>query len=239
VKKITKKESPEELKQWRRDNAQTPQNLYYGLAEFPHEDALKALLKEQGNICAYTLKRICPTSAHIEHLKPQKTCKAEDKQRESNNTQVLREDIAWENMVACFPEPNPPAPPDYGAVKKDKWWNEEDFISPLHADCEQRFQFTPDGKVATAKAGDNSATTTIKTIGLDNPKLGELRHAAYIRAGIHRRSENPIRSIQKIEQLIAKWSNRDATTDSFSEFCIPLAQVAKDYAQFLRSKGVK
>lgn len=239
MKKITKAEPPEELKKWRRDNAQTPQNLRYGLAEFPHEEVLKALLKEQGNICAYTLKRVCPVSAHIEHLKPQTTCKAEDKQRESNNTPALREDIAWQNMVACFPEPNPPAPPDYGAVKKDKWWNEGEFISPLHDDCEQRFQFTPDGKIATVKNDDKPAATTIKMIGLDNSKLDELRHAAYIRAGIHRKSENPIKSIKKVEQLIAKWSNRDAATDSFSEFCIPLVKVAKDYAQFLRSKGMK
>ncbi len=239
MKKITKTEPAEKLTQWKRDNAQTPQNLYYGLAEFPHEEVLKALLKEQGNICAYTLKRICPVSAHIEHLKPQTICKAEDKQRETDKSQVLREDIAWNNMVACFPEPNPPAPPDYGAVQKDKWWDEETFISPLNEDCEQRFQFTQDGKIAPAKVEDNSATTTINKIGLDNSKLIELRHSAYIHAGIHRRSENPIVSAKKVEQLIAKWSNRDTTTDSFSEFCVPLVQVAKEYAQFLRDRGVK
>lgn len=239
MKKITKAEPPKELKKWRRDNAQTPQNLYYGLAGFPRERVLEALLKEQGCICAYTLKRICPASAHIEHLKPQTTCKEEDKQRESNKTPVVREDIAWENMVACFPEPNPPAKPDYGAVKKHGWWNEAEFISPLHADCEQRFQFTPDGKVTAARSDDSSATTTIKEIGLDNSKLEELRRTAYIRAGIHRKSENPIGTAHKVEQMIAKWSNRNTATDSFSEFCVPLVQVAKDYAQFLRSKGME
>lgn len=237
MKKIAKSEPPEGLKQWKRNNAQSPQNLYYGLAEFPHDEVLKALLKEQGNICAYTLKRICSTSAHVEHLKPQTICKEEDRQRELSNQPVLREDIAWNNIVACFPEPQVPAAPEYGAVKKGGWWDEAKFVSPLLQECEQRFRFSADGKIAPADGDDQAAAETIKKIGLDNAKLDELRRAAFLHAGIHKRADKPITSVTKVEQLMAKWANRDNKTESFAEFCTPLIQVAKDYVQFLRDRG--
>ncbi len=238
MKKITKVAPPDDLKRWKQDNAQAPQNLRYGLAKFPHDEVLKALLREQGHICAYTLKRICPKSAHIEHLKAQTICKEEDRQRELSNQPVIREDIAWNNIVACFPEPKPPAAPEYGAVKKGGWWNAIDFVSPLEQNCEQRFRYTADGSIAPANREDSAAAETIKRIGLDNVKLGELRRAAFLRAGIHKRANKPIRSAQKVEQLIAQWANRHIPTDSFAEFCIPLLQVAKDYAQFLRDRGL-
>lgn len=237
MRQIKKGQPPDKLKEWRIDNANIPQNLFYGLAEFPRDEVLNALLDEQGYLCAYTLKRLCSKSSHVEHLKPQTICKKEDNNRESNGQARQRDDIAWGNMVACFPETTPPAPPSYGAVKKDKWWSQVDFVSPLIQDCEERFKFSSDGKISPTDEADQPALITIQKIGLDDKKLCELRETAYLRAGIHRRAEQPIESIAKIEQLIAKWSNRDAATRSYTEFCVPLTQVAKEYAHFLRERG--
>jgi uncharacterized protein (TIGR02646 family) len=234
MKRINKDQPPDELRKWRKDNAAVPQNLFYGCGEFPRDKVLGTLLREQGYVCAYTLKRLCSKSAHVEHLKPQATCKNEDDLRESNGKERLREDIAWENMVACFPEPEPPAPPEYGAVLKDRWWHPIDFVSPLNTDCEERFRFSPDGKISAAVDTDTPAQITIRKIGLDNEKLNELRKTVFLRAGIHRRAESAITSVAKVEQLIARWSNRDVSTGAYPEFCVPLVQVAKEYARFLR-----
>lgn len=237
MKKINKGQPPNELTKWRTDNAAVPQNLFYGLAEFPLGQVLGTLLEEQGHVCAYTLLRLNGESAHVEHLKPQTICKSDDEARDLARQPRLREDIDWNNMVACFPKPNQLARPEYGAVKKGKWWHAEDFVSPLQANCEGRFRFTSDGEISPTVTTDVAAKTTIQKIWLGNKKLSELRKKAYLAAGIHRRAEKPIVSVAKVEQLIAKWSKKDTKTASCAEFCVPLVQVAKEYAHFLRLKG--
>lgn len=238
MKKIKKGPVPTSLIQWKAQNAVVPQNLFYGKGQFPHGDILEKLLNDQGHICAYTLKRIDINSAHIEHLKPQTLCKNEDEVREIAGHPRHREDVAWSNLVACFPEPNHSAPPTYGAVKKDSWWHPVDFISPLKNSCEGRFDFDPEGDIAPRMPADISAVTTIENIGLDDGKLCELRKTSYMSAGIHRRSLKPIMSLTQVEHLIAKWSARNAQTGAFPEFCVPLVQVAKQYAQSLRDRGI-
>jgi uncharacterized protein (TIGR02646 family) len=238
MRKIEKGQPPAELTEWRRNNAAAPQNLFYGLADFPLHQVLDALLKEQGYVCAYTLLRLGCESAHVEHLKPQSACKIEDSAREVAKQPLLREDIAWCNMVACFPKPNSMVRPEFGAVKKDKWWDEANFVSPLEASCAVRFRFNATGEITPAVTTDVPAQTTILKIGLDNKKLCELRERAFLDAGIHRRANKPIMSATKVEHLVAKWSNKDVATSTCVEFCVPMIQVAKEYAQFLRARGL-
>jgi len=200
----------------------------YGGGGFPGADVLNALLAEQGYLCAYTLKRIDSTSAHIEHLKPQRKCREEDAQREAARSALNREDVAWSNMVACFPAPNPAAPPGYGAVKKDKWWPDTGtagFVSPLNADCESRFQFDLSGEMTPTNAGDLAAGETIKAIGLDDDRLKELRKRAIVELGLHPRSPQPLNSPAKVRRLIAAWLQRDES-DQYREFCVPVRAVA-------------
>jgi uncharacterized protein (TIGR02646 family) len=239
MKHINKRQAPHALTRWVDANQQLPQNLVYNRAGFPHAAVLDALLQEQGFLCAYTLTRINENAAHVEHIKPQTCCRREDEQREANGHPCQREDIAWRNVVACFPESSPPVPPTYGAVVKGSWWEPHLFVSPLQNGCENRFWFTPDGKVVEADETDAAARTTIEKIALGNPRLCELRETAYKRAGVHRRSDKPITSLAKVEQLIAGWVHRHRETGAYAEFCIPLVQVAKDYAQFLRQRGVR
>ncbi len=237
MKRIVKGAQAPTLTNWYAVNAALPQNLTYGTAGFPIAAVLNGLLIEQGYVCAYTLLRIGDTTAHIEHLKPQTRCRSEDADRTGANLPVQREDIAWSNMVACSPEPNIKNKPPYGATKKNDWWHATDFLSPLDPTCEQRFVYSSDGKIAPSTATDVAATETIRRIGLDNEKLEELRKTAFLRAGIHKRSDRPIESFRKVDQLIAKWSKKNQTTLQCEEFCVPLVQVAKAYAQFLRTRG--
>jgi uncharacterized protein (TIGR02646 family) len=237
MKRIVKGVQAPTLANWYAVNAALPQNLTYGAAGFPIAAVLNGLLIEQGYVCAYTLLRIGDTTAHIEHLKPQTLCRSEDVARATASLPVRREDIAWSNMVACSPAPNIKVKPPYGATKKDDWWHATEFLSPLDPSCEQRFVYSSDGKIAPSAATDVAAKETISRIALDNEKLEELRKTAFLKAGIHKRSDRPIESPSKVDQLIAKWSKKNQTTLQCEEFCVPLVQVAKTYAQFLRAKG--
>ena len=228
MRRIQKVSECADLHKWRLANAAVPQNLAYGKGGFPVAGVLEALLAEQGHLCAYTLKRIDLSSAHIEHLKPQHTCRVEDAQRELENVVLSREDVAWHNMVACFPAPNPDAAPKYGAVKKDDWWpavGVTGFISPLNADCETRFRFGLNGEITPTIAGDVAASETIKAIGLDDGRLMELRRRAILEMGLHPRSTVPLKSPTKVRQLIAAWQHRDSS-NKYTEFCAPLRAAA-------------
>lgn len=227
------------LSRWRTDNAAVPQNLVYGGGGFPGADVLNALLAEQGHLCAYTLKRIDSTSAHIEHLKPQRKCREEDALCEASNLTLNREDVVWSNMVACFPAPSNAAPPGYGAVKKDGWWPDTGvtgFVSPLNADCESRFQFEMNGEMRPANAGDAAASETIKAIGLDDDRLKELRRRAFFELGLHPRSQKPLNSPAKVRRLIAAWLQRDGA-DQYREFCVPVRAVALKHLAKLEGRA--
>lgn len=227
MKQIQKGPECRPLAAWRQANVHTPQNLIYGVAEFPRHEVLESLLREQGWLCAYTLKRIDATSSHVEHIKPQTLCRSEDDQRELAQQARRRQDIAWANMVACFPAPNDPAP-EYGAVKKADWWPADDaatFVSPLNPDCESRFAFELNGEMKPANAADVAAEVMIKEIGLNNAKLSELRRRALIEMGLHPKSERPLKSAAKVRHLVAAWIQRD-DDNKFREFCVPLRFVA-------------
>ncbi|MDC6167283.1 hypothetical protein [Paucibacter sp. XJ19-41] len=239
MKQIQKGNECQAVTDWRTENATVPQNLVYGRGGFPVEKVLEALLAEQGHLCAYTLKRIDLKAAHIEHLKPQRTCRAEDAQRELANVALSREDVAWYNLVACFPAPNSPAPPGYGAVKKDKWWPDAGaagFVSPLDADCETRFSFGLNGEIAPANAADLAAGETIKAIGLDDSRLMELRKRAILEMGLHPRSPQPLKSPAKVRQLIAAWPYRDGS-GKYREFCVPLRAAALSHLAKLEGRA--
>jgi uncharacterized protein (TIGR02646 family) len=213
--------------------------LVYGGGGFPVSDVLAALLVEQGHLCAYTLKRIDATSAHIEHLKPQSKCREEDAQREAEKLALTREDVAWSNLVACFPAPNPVARPGYGAVKKDKWWpvpGAAGFVSPLNADCESRFHFELNGEMKPANGDDAAALETIRAIGLDDDRLRELRKRAIVELGLHPRSPQPLKSPAKVRQIIAAWQQRDGT-NRYREFCVPLRAVASRHLAKLEGRS--
>ena len=236
---IQKGNECKELTQWRTANAAVPQNLVYGGGGFPNAQVLAALLAEQGDLCAYTLKRIDPNTAHIEHLKPQRKCREEDNVREAANQAPNREDVAWHNLVACFPAPNPIAPPGYGAVMKDKWWpaaGAAGFVSPLNNDCESRFAFCLNGEMRPADEDDAAARETIRAIGLNDGRLQELRKKAIVEMGLHPRSPKPLTSPAKVRQIIAAWLQRDGG-NRYREFCVPVRAAALQHLAKLEGRA--
>ena len=70
MRRIVKGTEPEELRKWKEENAETPQNLTYG--NMPTAVVKRQMLTEQGYLCAYTMRAI-PTAddCHIEHVIPQ------------------------------------------------------------------------------------------------------------------------------------------------------------------------
>lgn len=117
MRSIKKGAEPRALIEWKRENRDTPHNLYYGKgSSFPSEAVRQALLKEQFHLCAYTLRRL-PTAAqcrvkgqgtqfscHIEHVLSQKHHKAQS--------------VAYNNLVACYPSSQTKVACGYGAVEK-------------------------------------------------------------------------------------------------------------------------
>lgn len=221
MKKIIKQPQPTELQQWRATNAGIPANLKYGCGGFPKAAVLNALLVEQGFLCAYTLLRTSSSKAHIEHLKPQAKC-------------ASGEDVSWTNMVACFPQPGV-TNPGFGAVQKDSWWEESEFISPLGTNCESHFRYKNDGSIEVAVANDTSAQTTIGKLKLDCDRLKEARKSAIMKAGLHKRAQKPISSTSKVQGLVQNLSQR--RSNAFVEFCTVLEHVANEYIHSLQKRA--
>lgn len=237
MKKINKTPQPQMLLAWRDENSAVPQNLMYDNGTFPRDAVLTALLREQGNICAYTLKRITEKSAHIEHLKPQTRCKAEDVQRVADGKWCRHEDVDWHNMVACFPQPNAPRP-DYGAVFKDDWWDRTLFVSPLSQNCEERFAYLKDGSVKPSNDGDRSVAQTIQRLNLNCQRLQELRRSAMLRVGLHPKAPDAITSVAQVQRLIHEWKVRHAD-QSFSEFCTVMIHAAQEHLKWIERRATQ
>jgi len=171
MRKIEKRPEPAELSRWRAANQADAAGagINFGYDALRQASAVTArlldsLLAEQGGLCAYTGRRIDHGSAHVEHLIPQAHC-------------ARGEDVAYHNMVACWPQPNGPHG-EFGAHVKGSWPNRQQtalFVSPLSNGCEARFAFNQRGEVKAATPGDRAAKETIKRLSLDHKLLTALR----------------------------------------------------------------
>lgn len=168
MRRIIKSNQPSALAKWRKKTAGTQWFNYEGLKQEPglREIVVKALLKEQGQLCAYTGIEIDANTCHIEHVKAQAHCPAGS-----------GEDVEYNNMVACFPRPGMGC--DFGAVKKGKWpppAEAANFVSPLQADCERKFTFTYEGKIRPRNS--EAAEETVEHLSLDHKQLENYRRQA-------------------------------------------------------------
>ena len=161
---------PHALTQWRARYS-SDINFGYALLRSSQETirtVTDELLREQGWLCAYTGRRIDTDTCHIEHLKAQTHCSPE-------------ETVAYSNMVACYPSPNPKRKTPYGAEQKGSWPCPSDqhlFVSPTDRTCEERFTFTLRGEIREQSGDDQAAKTTIEKIRLDHRELVAFRRAA-------------------------------------------------------------
>lgn len=221
---ITKQGTPIALQNWVRDmRRDAPQNLSYNnLPTGVKDDVKKALLAEQGHLCAYTLRRLSSIEdCHIEHVEPQSS--------------VPSKGLDYSNMAACAPKNGGDTSPGYGApIKAGRAVVlNTDFVSPHTPDCDARFQFDAQGGLQ-AMPEDAAAQETIKTLNLDHEALIDLRRAALQAHGL---SFTP-RTTRMARQLKSATEARRFATEvlqpnnrgHLEPFCLALAQVALNYA---------
>lgn len=110
----------------------------------------KKLVEEQRGICAYCCGRITEESSHNEHIEPRHPGKYTS-QRFLEYTNIV---ASCNNTETC------------GTIKKS-FYDENKFVSPLNRQCEEKFTYYVDGRIA----GDDY------TIDLLNLNAYELKNA--------------------------------------------------------------
>jgi hypothetical protein len=98
MKYVRKWAAPHGYRKWCRDVRGTTKEDYREIPGGVKAIVLGALVKEQGEICAYTMKRIDTGTSHIEHIEPQTVCRQNEK----------GSDLDFGNMLACFPREGMP-----------------------------------------------------------------------------------------------------------------------------------
>jgi hypothetical protein len=240
---IIKAGEPHALLNWKRDNAEFPENLKYGRANFPSEEVRCSLLTEQHYLCAYTLQRLktpaqCEAlefktahSCHIEHLLPQ--CR--EKLHLANKVVkffTFGEDIDYKNMVACYPDSRNKIHCDYGAKFKDDYDPYEDglFVFPHAAAVEHHFLFTADGHISGQTP---EGINTVNVLKLDHPEL-IARRAAAIDGAIRPRNKE----ISAAEaRRLAKEIMQPLPDGSMRAFCVAIKQVAVKHAEKIEKRA--
>jgi len=226
MKRIIKGDEPVSFIKTKLENQKAGLKMRYdthlGTAE--RKPIKEALLKEQGFICAYTLKRIGLGTSHIEHLKPEELCR---KQMEEGIETVS--DLDYSNMVACFPKDGPKGIPKhkyFGAIKKDDNWinNGKDYILPLQVNCEDHFKYTKSGEITGVTPNGNF---TIELLGLRHPILVEERKNAidnFIGKTTPIRKAKTTQAISEIDKI---------SDGKYAEFCIPLKHALQEHLVYL------
>jgi uncharacterized protein (TIGR02646 family) len=224
MKYIRKRGAPQDYLQWCRDVKGTDGETFLNLKNPEKTSVLDSLMREQGWICAYTMRRIDKGTCHIEHVKPESLCRKE----------LKGSDLDYHNFLACFPLEGMAPKYRYGAQKKGDWWidNGKDFISPLVPNCEKRFNFDLDGVIhPTGKNGP--AEKTIKILGLDHCTLTEERKrviSEYIYGGDGRDAA----SISQATRMLKQISSLD--NEQYYEYCVAIRDALIQYISKLQTK---
>lgn len=227
MKRIIKGNEPASFIQFKQENERAGIRLRYDthLGSTQRTPIKEALLKEQGYICAYTLKRISKDTCHIEHLKPEELCRMHMEEGVETVS-----DLDYSNMVACFPKDAPKGIDKekyFGAIKKDdKWENDgNDYVLPLQDNCEANFKYNKLGQV---QGTTDKGKRTVALLALDHPVLIEERKKAiesFIGKPYPLKKAKTTQAISDIEDKIEK--------DKYIEFCIPLKHALKEHLVYL------
>lgn len=231
MRSIIQTSEPAQSKKWKRENKSNPQNLTYKNLPTEVKIAIKqGLLKEQGEICGYTMCRLGDIeSSHLEHIEPQNISPEKA--------------LNYSNMLACTPKDGGDISLGYGAPIKGGTSVEinVDFVSPHSKGCEKRFHFDSNGKIYPA-SGDIAARATISLLQLDNPVLTELRQAALAAHGLklsqrNLRTRTPRLTASEASQLAARIVKPLVGSTQLEPFCVAIAEVAKCYANEEKSRS--
>ena len=216
MKYIRKGRKPAKLAKFERENAGTPQvAMYDGLTSDVRRALAVAMLKDQGHLCAYTMRRIGQSEdfaadCHIEHM----------------FSREARPDLQldYRNMILCAPGRDKPRC-EWGARRKDNAVvNEGNFVFPLRADCETRLRYRLDGSVCAASDDDAAAKSTVALLNLNHRELVSERIAALGAFGLGETAAKPLRG-RAVEALGRTIAQRHAD-GRLAPFCIAIQQAA-------------
>lgn len=164
MKPIAKRQEPKQLSDWKGQADENWQPTYGDLRGEVKRSVKLALMAEQGCICCYCERRLTESDSHIEHCRPQSDSAVDA--------------LDYENMLcSCQDRIHRGEPRHCGNLKGD-WFDERLLVSPLSADCGERFSFSGDGRIRPANPADEAACLTIERLGLGIPKLNALRRKA-------------------------------------------------------------
>lgn len=221
MKYIQKKGCPQ-YTNWCKSVADTFEEDYREVKGPNKQVLFETLIKEQGFICGYTMKRIDKDTAHIEHIKPESLCRSEKK----------GSDLDYNNLIACYPNKERKKHKKFdhifGARKKDDWWDNGgiDFVSPLNPGCEKHFRFDMDGNITALNV---AGATTIKVLALDHKSLIEDRKRI-IEEFIYGSDLSKAGTANAISKICEQ--NGEG---QYYEFCIAIRDGLKQYLSFLEN----
>lgn len=161
MKYIQKGPEPEELLLWKAQANGDWSPSFKALRGCEKQALYQSLLKEQGAICCYCEQRITQESSHIEHLKPQ--------EREDVD------DLDFSNMLCSCIKIRIKGAENHCGVRKDNWFDENLFVTPIQSNCEQQFRYSFNGQIHST---NDASEETIHRLGLNCSKLQRLRKAA-------------------------------------------------------------
>jgi uncharacterized protein (TIGR02646 family) len=161
MKYIVKGDEPEELQDWKAQANEDWQPTYADLRGNEKTAVKNCLMAEQGYICCYCERRLLDSDSHIEHLLPQ--------------SDPAVDPLEYGNMLcSCQDQVKKGEPRHCGNLKEDKLLP----VTPLVDNCEEQFAFTYDGQIQPVPGNNGAAKKTIAILGLDIPKLNDLRKNA-------------------------------------------------------------
>jgi len=217
VKFIRKGRKPPTLAKFERDNASTSHMLEYdALPRIVKRELSNRMLKEQGRLCAYTMRRIGANVVaeapdfHIEHI--------------LSRSRRPELQLDYLNMILCAPGVDQPVCAWGARLKGNTEVGDSNFVSPLRADCEARFLYRLDGHLRATDDRDEAANSTIKILNLNHRELVEQRLAALRASGLGPGAIRPV-GARAAARLSKEICLRSAEGD-FAPFCVAIQQAA-------------
>lgn len=164
MKHIQKAAGPVEFSDWKALANDDWQPTYGNLSGVAKKAVKRALMEEQGYLCCYCERRIDDGDSHIEHFRPQSLPDVDA--------------LDFSNLLcSCQKHLEKGVPLHCGNLKGD-WFDPSLLVSPLEPGCEGRFAFDGLGSIIPKHQTDVGVRETIKRLGLDIPKLRDMRAKA-------------------------------------------------------------
>ena len=161
MKHILKQPEPQQFRDWKLLKNEDWQPSWDNLSGPVKENLRNSLRTEQGDICCYCERRLSDSDLHIEHLQPQSDSAVDP--------------LEYANLLCSCQSNLKKGEPRHCGNLKGSWYDAHLLVSPLDPMCEQRFSYTADGAMRPTNEDDSGAAETIMRLGLDIPKLKDLR----------------------------------------------------------------